>query len=157
MKKFRPKIPIQGKDIPYMVFNSLDQAYEVMSCWMNKLGLQDWIIRLDIKPAHKMSDPGRVGEISCYYTERCAMLTLREYDPEDYETIDKFCHEAVLVHELLHAKMPTAGKDTGETYELGFLNSYNHQLLNDMANALIMVKYNLSKEWFKNFEERSNE
>jgi hypothetical protein len=141
-----------------MIFEDIDQAYQVKNEWATRLGLQDWLLQLEMKPEHKMSERGRGGEIYCHYTEKCAMITLVEADPEELgEYINKFCHEVFLVHELLHAKFPTTTNTNGESYELAYLNQCQHQLIDDIAKALVMAKYNLPLEWFKNFSEGRKE
>ena len=87
------------------------------------------------------------------------MITLSEYRLDIEEgCIDKFVHEFLLVHELLHCKSPVFyNTDEPKTLEREIYNQHMHTLLNDLARSLILAKYpKISIEWFKNFQERSD-
>lgn len=54
------------------------------------------------------------------------------------------------MHELLHCKYNILEVEN-DKYESVYLDVQQHVLLEQMAKSLIMTKYNLDFNWFRNF------
>ena len=89
-----------------------------------------------------------VGENISIYENKCTTIHLA--NPESYPSgaMLRFCHEKTLVHELLHCKY--CYMSPPETYEGKNLELLEHQRLEEMARSLLMVKYGVDPDWFKN-------
>jgi len=59
-------------------------------------------------------------------------------------------HELTLVHELLHCKF-TLTDGMKDTAEGQFASDYEHMLVDQTAKSLLMTKYEINIDWFKNF------
>lgn len=135
---------------PKCVFKDLAEAQKYLAEWQERLFLTDWIIKLWLTDEPIFSDgKRRLGECDYRQAERYALITLAMPDIETTSTIGKFCHERVLVHELLHCKFNFACEPTNA--EMVFYCTAEHALLEQMAKSLIMAKYNVGLDFFKNF------
>ena len=108
--------------------------------WQERLGLQDWAIVLRYNC--KFSDlelENACGETNWEDTIKSA--TIRIISKEEYGTdrILPYDFEKILVHELLHIKFGLLSF-TVETYEGKVNAELRHQLIDDLARALVMAK-----------------
>lgn len=109
--------------------------------WQERLGLQDWtiILRYNCKK-EDMDDPEfSIGETQWETTNKCARIQIiseREYGSDRMLEYD---FEKTLVHELLHCKFSMIDKDLN-TYEGIVAEQARHQLIDDLARALVMAK-----------------
>jgi len=134
---------------PITAFKSNEELQTCLEWWQSKLGLQDWIIKS--KLTNDLQDIGNHSEISFNVVGKHAMIRIRPYDSvEAGEWIAKQPQELVLVHELLHCLIYEIEKDT-ESIELIIYNQQQHQLIESMAKALIMAKYDIGLDYFRNF------
>lgn len=135
---------------PIMEFTDIAQAYKCLKEWQTKLFLDDWIIKLQIIPFDEMQTFGHIGENEYQTTNKCACISIGVLTENAKTAMSKVPQELTLVHELLHCKfiMTDGMKDTIDGL---FISSYEHTLIEQMAKSLIMAKYNLTFEWFKNF------
>lgn len=134
---------------PTMEFKDEKQAYECLKEWQDRLFLQDWTIK--VKLVDKICDDGRLGE--CFHVNplKVSQITLKKFEKEnEIGELLKPCHEKILVHELLHLKYPECELND-PTIEEVLYNENQHALIEQMAKSLIMAKYNLTFDWFKNF------
>ena len=114
--------------------------------WQERLGLQDWqiILKYNCKK-DQMDDPQySVGETNWETTNKCARICI--ISKEEYGTgkMLDFDFEKTLVHELLHCKFSMIDKDLN-TYEGIVTEQARHQLINDLAMALVMAKRGQTK------------
>ena len=130
---------------PIKIFKSAKELQECKDWWIEKLQLKDWNIVVGIG---KCEDDNNHGENETEWVGKSAMITIeRREDMDDF--ICKQYEEIVLVHELLHCKIMLYEKDRMTIEEFQFMLN-QHQLIEQMAKALIMTKYNLTFDWFKN-------
>ena len=114
---------------------------ECAAYWQDKLQLKDWLIKYTKTDD---LDPNDNGYCDFDFVHKCAIVKIRANKADDI--MIKQPDELILVHELLHCKYPIYEKD-GD-YDSKIRADLQHQILEDMAKSLIMVKYNLSLYWF---------
>jgi hypothetical protein len=107
--------------------------------WQARLGLQGWVIHLQLVRASTFGDHDTLGDCNAMKTKRKASLRL--LDGDDYEDHDTNLddHETVLVHELLHLLMPTRlfGLKV-DCEDLGY--QLYEQGIDQLARALVALK-----------------
>lgn len=135
---------------PIIEFESLEQAQECLKEWQARLFLDDWIVR--VRFADEPLVDGEGNELSGLnrfdMVNKCCVISLAMLDDDRKNRIQKVAHEHVLVHELLHCKQGWLLPPS--TMEGKYYDTLEHGLLEQMSKSLIMAKYNLSFEWFKN-------
>ena len=103
--------------------------------WMERLGLQDWTIKLyDCCNPEDMALPNVAGCTEWVEVKRAAVIQIM--DPDYYgDRITPFDYEETLVHELLHLKtcLLTDVDDSLQT-------RVGHLLIEDLARTLVAVK-----------------
>ena len=134
---------------PVMEFASIEQAYECLHYWQEKLFLQDWTIKLLLVSPEEMNMQEVCGENIFVVESNCCVIKILK--PEYYgDRITKYCAEQILIHELLHCKYNWCEKHY-DSIEVVYYDTLEHALIEQMAKSLLMVKYNLKFDWFKNF------
>lgn len=113
--------------------------------WKERLGLQDWIIRFytNCKP-EEVNDGQSIGESAWETTSKSAIVKIIDEKEYSKEYILPYDFEKTLVHELLHIKFSTIDKDLN-TYEGIVAEQVRHQLIDDLARALVMAKRGKTK------------
>lgn len=136
---------------PIKEFKSQKQLDACLKEWQERLFLTDWTIRAVV-----------VGECSDVNGKNCIATNTHNHDcKESFIEIErltsmhlnhhvKLSHEHSLVHELLHCKWPDFRYNEDEA-DACVLNLHHHSLLEQISKSLIMAKYNLTFDWFKNF------
>ena len=137
---------------PIKEFTSDAQLTACVEYWVKALFLTDWIIHVRIVD-ELVDDEGEecMGHIDFQMVNKCADIQLRrkpEGDERDYAK--KEYQELALVHELCHLKR--GWLDAPDGHEGLYYNTLEHQAVEEMAKTLIMVKYELDFDWFKNPE-----
>lgn len=134
---------------PIKVFESQEQLDACLKEWQERLFLTDWIIKAKVVPQCELSE-GNAGENESTHGIKCAVIKIAQLGELHDECIMKCPMESTLVHELLHCyDIPIAYTDP--TVEQVCHDSRQHQLLEQMSKSLIMVKYGIDFDWFKNF------
>ena len=113
----------------------MENAQDLLSEWQNRLGLQDWRIKLvpDCKP-EEMELKGCDG--CTEWTECIKTARIEIIDPQYYgERIVPFDFEKTLVHELLHLKTCLVSDMVDELQA-----RYMHQMIDDFARAFVDAK-----------------
>jgi hypothetical protein len=130
---------------PIMEFKDTQEAVACLKEWQERLGLGDWIIKVMLVEPHEFILKDVDGE--CEYTKTCKAATIRiMYERYYGDRISKYCVERILVHELLHCKLAML-----ETNDEGF-NELLHQTQEDIARALVMAKYGITRAFFSNIK-----
>jgi len=108
---------------------------EIMKEWQNRLGLQDWRIKLNLDCApHEMPDVEYQG--CSTYEESTKTARIDIIDPKYYgDRVVPFDREKTLVHELMHLKLCLL-----DTNDNDLQNRLVHQIVDDMARALVDAK-----------------
>jgi len=135
---------------PILEFESQEQANTYLKGWQSRLFLDDWIITLNFADYRDMPEVGDAGYCNFQMVNKCAAITLCNSDGAK-GGIAKFCQEKVLVHELLHCIYNFAGYNT-ESYDSRYRDTMQHQQIELMARSLIMAKYDIGPEWFRNLD-----
>lgn len=134
---------------PIMEFTSIEQAYECLHYWQEKLFLQDWTIKLLLVSPEEMNTQEVCGENIYVVESNCCVIKILR--PEYYgDRITKYCAEQILIHELLHCLYNWCERNY-DSIEVVYYDTLEHARLEQMAKSLLMVKYNLKFDWFKNF------
>lgn len=128
---------------PINNFRDNKQLNEYKDWWVEKLQLRDNIIsvKLDNNFDEKLH-----GITESDFVNKAFAIKIKNIRNNDF--IMKQPEELVLVHELLHCKI--MGFENNSNIESVYYNEMQHQLLEEMAKALIMTKYNLKLDWFIN-------
>lgn len=111
------------------------QANVLLKEWQIRLGLQDWRIKLvtNCKP-NEMELENCAGCTD--WTESIKTARIEILDKNYYgKRIVPFDFEKILVHELLHLKLCLVSNNVDE-----FQERYMHQIIDDLARALIDAK-----------------
>ena len=138
---------------PIMEFKNIQQAYECLREWQERLFLTDWLIKINLIDTNtiELNEKECSGTIIMTFENKCATMNIVCLTDDARNRIIKVCHEQILIHELLHLKYNWI-EPTG-AYESKYVDDIEHQLLEQMAKSLLMSKYGLPFEWFKNFKE----
>lgn len=136
---------------PICKFESDAQFQKMLRYWQSRLFLDHWIIKATLVPHEIKTDDGRLLEGRNFLTPQsgCAVIEVCQYD-KDEDVVEKHCEELTLVHELLHCKYAYF-EDTDPTLESAWYETMEHKKLHEMARTLLMVKYEIGLDWFKNF------
>lgn len=117
-----------------------DKYEKILNEWQERLGLQDWaiVLRYNCKQ-EDLSNENWQGENNWETSIKCA--TIKIISPEVYgnDRMLKFDFEKTLVHELLHIKFGVLDIFSG-SYESKVVDEVRHQLIDDLARALVMAK-----------------
>lgn len=108
---------------------------QVFKEWKNRLGLQDWRIKLYVDCApEEMTLDDVVGCTEWQESIKAAKIEI--LSPKHYEDrVIPFDIEKTLVHELLHLKTSLISSNVGELQE-----RITHQLIDDLARAFVDAK-----------------
>ena len=138
---------------PCMEFESEEQAYQCLDYWQEKLFLHDWIFKLYLAKPESLDradeEVSVSGRIDFTFSQKCGVIQIVELTDDTRNRIVKICHEKVLIHELLHANYNWLAPPS--SYEGMYVEEKEHQLLEQMAKSLLMVRYGLDYNWFINF------
>ena len=107
----------------------------LLEYWKGVLGLNDWTIKVsDNCHSNEMLLSDCVGATQWTESIKSAHITILA--PDEYgERIVPFDFEKTLVHELLHLKFALLGESGNDLQD-----RYVHQLIDDMARALVTAK-----------------
>lgn len=136
------------KKEPIQEFESIDQANEYLREWQHRLLLDDWIIKINLVDCID-DEEICVGKVD--YNREYLYANIRIKKKLIKDAIDTPCHEKVLVHELMHLVIPQT--ENYEDIQNLYWNVSQHQIMERMARSLIMAKYDLNYDWFRNFLE----
>lgn len=103
--------------------------------WINRLGLQEW--RIKLFPCCKPEDMTIPDVVGCSeWQESTKTARVDVIDPAYYgKRVVPFDWEQILVHELLHLKTSLISSNVDDTKE-----RVAHQLIDDLARALVDAK-----------------
>lgn len=134
---------------PIIEFETKEELDASLKEWQERLFLHDWIIQVQIKQKHELLENDCDGCVCCNWVRKSAKIELLEKECENPVEV-KFCQEKTLVHELLHCVYfcPELDKPTIEEV---YHDVKEHSIVEQLAKSLIMAKYNIPFDWFKNF------
>lgn len=130
---------------PKMFFDSMDELAEVQKDWQRRLGLTDWWIASTICAREDMELQDAAGESEVLWTNKCGTISLLRREDLPGDLLVKEPQELTLIHELLHFKF---FPHEAHGLEGAYYEAMQHQLLEELAKALYMAKYNLKWDWF---------
>ena len=111
-------------------------ANELLEEWQERLGLQDWVIILRFNLKEEDME-NCAGVTRWNHINKIAEIhILRE---EDFKQPVPYDYEKILVHELLHVKFAYLQEEPNN-YEQQVFDEAQHQLIDDLARALVMAK-----------------
>ena len=129
---------------PVCKFKDKKQLQDCCREWQHRLMLDHWVICAGF---HTVAEyPEEYGHIEFSIANETATITILDKMPT--ERITRSCAELSLVHELLHLKL--GWLEANDTYESAYLDEKQHQLIHELARSLIMAKYGVDYDWFKN-------
>lgn len=133
------------KNEPIEFFENQDQLDEYLKEWQERLFLRDWHIKAFFTDGEQI--PGLAGESDVCWQASTGFIDIRKEGQFPAGAIEKQPQELILVHELLHFKFMNMEKQNA-TIESVYWCEMQHQLIEQLAKALIMAKYNLNYDWF---------
>lgn len=130
-----------------MIFKNLKELEEYMQWWKDILMLNDWTI--EVRLVDELVNEGEEcwGLTSSDLVGRNALIQIRQFNDSDKARVTKYCAEQTLIHELLHLVYPIFEKDS---YEATYFGIMEHRKLDKISQSLLMAKYNLTFDWFRN-------
>ncbi len=134
-----------NNNTPIMEYKNDKEAIESLKEWQDRLFLNDWIIKIQLVPLTDL-----IGQNTYELSNKASLISIDPYCNKGDMGMTKDPHELILVHELLHLKF-TLTDGVNKTTEGLFLSFHEHSLIEQMAKSLIMAKYNIGFNWFKNF------
>ena len=135
---------------PIMQYKNEKQLYKSLREWQDRLFLNDWIIKVSFVDSIEDDEGNQLQGINNFQIENKAChIKLLKPNSDAKSRIVKFCMELTLVHELLHCKYNWCAAP--QSHEGVYYDVSEHALIEQMAKSLIMAKYDLSFDWFKNF------
>ena len=141
---------------PKMQFNNLAEMEKYMRRWQHILGLDHWYIEPRLVEELKDSDGEECWGLNVHeQVNRVAVVSVRKFRKgDDDQAPKKYCAEQILVHELLHCHYNWLQKDYKD-HAAAFYDVKDHQQLELMAEALILAKYNLTRDFFYNKKDQA--
>jgi hypothetical protein len=112
-----------------------DIVEKLVNSWKSVLGISDWFVVVkDNCCASEFNSQDCAGECEWDIVHKCAVIRLlRE---EEYgDRIIPYDKEKILVHELLHIKFAIIDNSGN-----GVVDNIIHQIIEDMAKALVHIK-----------------
>ena len=117
----------------------LPEELQLLQEWQHRLGLDDWFIVLETHCKQEALMDDADGDVEFVESTKCAKIQV--IDPDVRKgALRPFDFEEILVHELLHCKFALLGK--GEDWDNNLQLRIVHQLVDDMARALVSAKRN---------------
>lgn len=141
---------VENQDFgPICVIEDQKELDALLAWWQEKLFLQDWIINASVVSSKEFDLEDSAGENLMCVEQKMSTIHLLDASEAVKDSPVRFCHEKILVHELLHCLYDLL--DPAEnSYTEKYLEMMDHARLEQMAKSLMMVKYGLSFDWFKN-------
>ena len=118
--------------------------------WQERLGLQDWaiVLRYNCKFSDLELD-NACGETDWEDTIKSATIRIISQEEHGTDRILPFDFEQILVHELLHIKFGLLSF-TQKDYNGSVVAELRHQLIDDLARAIVMAKRGQTKRQLEN-------
>ena len=111
-------------------------ASELLNEWQERLGLQDWVIILRFNLFEEDMNKSAGETIWNNVNKLAEIHIIRD---EDFNSLIPYDYERILVHELLHIKFGYLQSEPNN-YEEQVFDEAQHQLIDDLARALVMAK-----------------
>ena len=116
------------------------KAESLLEEWQERLGLLDWAITLRINcQPEEMEEQNVCGETSWAQSIKAATIRIISEEVHGTDRILNYDFEQTLVHELLHLKFGILDNQN-KTYESIVTYEVIHELIDDLARALVMAK-----------------
>lgn len=120
-------------------------ANELLYEWQERLGLMEWciVLRINVTQEDFEGSEPAAGQTDWENITKTGVIKI--IDEKLYGgRIIGYDFERILVHELLHIKFNILQHEPTNYQEIVF-DEYQHQLIEDMAQALIMAKRGTTK------------
>jgi len=113
---------------------------QLLDEWQERLGLQDWLITLRYNCKFEdLELDNCCGETNWEDTIKTATIKIVGEEEHGNDRIQAYDFEQILVHELLHIKFGLISF-TQQDYNGMVVSELRHQLIDDLARALVMAK-----------------
>ena len=112
---------------------------DLLNEWVERLGLQNWRIKLKINQDEEQMRENTAGNVDFIEEIRCAVIKIISESDYPKDSVLEYDFERILVHELLHIKF-TLFDNTRWLDETNMPDRHLHQLIDDMARALVCAK-----------------
>ena len=112
---------------------------DLLNEWVERLGLQNWRIKLKINQDEEQMRENTAGNVDFIEEIRCAVIKIISESDYPEDSVLEYDFERILVHELLHIKF-TLFDNTRWLDETNMPDRHLHQLIDDMARALVCAK-----------------
>lgn len=138
---------------PKCVFENIEEANRYLAEWQERLFLLDWIIMVKLHPFGELkgnSDEEILAVCDHDKSLKVAKIDIMQFDKEYDDVLIKYCAEKIIIHELLHIKLDLSRYVFDEQLNAA-VYVMEHTLVEEMAKSLLMAKYDIKFDWFKNF------
>ena len=113
---------------------------KLLNEWQERLGLQDWAITLRINCKQSDMELENVaGETKWTTSIKNAIIRIVSEKEYGNDRILSYDFEKILIHELLHLKFAIIDQEVN-SYDSKVTEQVRHQLIDDLARALVMAK-----------------
>ena len=134
---------------PIEIFKSVEQFEAYAKDWQHRLFLDNWFINFNLTEDIIYQDGMELWGVSAYSFENSS-ADITVFNGKLASNCDaKNIAELTLVHELLHLKIEYITDEDIMGQLPPFEVSLTHKALETMAKSLIMAKYNVPYEYFK--------
>ncbi|MCD7811969.1 MAG: hypothetical protein LUG91_09030 [Ruminococcus sp.] len=134
--------------IPTLHFADDKALQNSLRYWQKMLHLEDWYIKAVLVDKLTDDDGAELsGQNIMTLENKEAFIKISRTAGEKPEAYMKHCDELTLVHELLHCSIVLMEKDS-PTLEAASFALAEHQKIETLAKAFIMVRYGVAKDWF---------
>lgn len=130
------------------MFKDNEELNIILKEWKDLLFLNNWLIKAELVPVCYNDNGETVAGRNQYIVEQMTSKIQISTEQRTEDLMLTYCEEKVLVHELLHIKYNWVVVQ--DTYEGRYTDELEHQLLEQMARTLIIVKYKLPVDYFDN-------
>ncbi len=119
---------------------------KLLNEWQERLGLQDWtiVLRYNCKFSDLATEDS-IGETLWSNTIKNATIKIVSKEEYGNDRTLPYDFEKTLVHELLHIKFGLIDI-MNNGYESKVVDELRHQLIDDLARALVMAKRRRNKK-----------
>jgi len=132
---------------PIKIYENDMQLQSSLKEWQARLFLDGWCITVELVDDIDIGVTGRNWFVK---NEKYAYIQMLKSHCEcryGGVFISRNPQEKTLIHELLHCKIGYVQRE--KNFENDISETYEHQLIDELAKSLIMAKYDLPFDWFK--------
>lgn len=135
---------------PIIIYENKKQALKYMKYWQRILNLDSWLIDVRLHYDQPCIAPSW-GASKIYRAIHIGVINIPMPKPNQINTFpQRYSQELITVHELCHFRIPSVQMEVENTAN-DFYEDEVHASLEAVAKGYIMAKYELTMQYFENF------